>query len=75
MVLIHMRAIAWFERAPGNVRKEWDLNAEIVFEVKYRGSVSETRSEFTPGRNNRPARPVTHDILSLRRWVEPLLLV
>jgi hypothetical protein len=57
------------------VEESVDLNAEIVFEIKNGGSVTETWSEFTPRCNDRPVRQLTNGILSLRRGIDPLLFV
>jgi hypothetical protein len=50
-----------------------DLNAEIVFEIKYCGSVTETWSEFMPGCNDQRGRPLTDYISSLPKRTQPLL--
>jgi hypothetical protein len=51
------------------VKEGDDLNAEIGFEIKYGGSVTETGSYFTPRCNDRRVRPLTTGILSLRKRI------
>jgi hypothetical protein len=70
-----MRACAFRRAASGDVGEGVDLNAEIVFEIKNGGSVTETRSEITLRCNDPRVRPLPNDTLSLRKGIDPLLFV
>ena len=69
----HARHARFRRAASGDVEEGVDLNAEIVFEIKYGGAITETWSEFTPRCNDKRVRPRTNDILSLRTEIDPLL--
>ena len=69
-----MREARVFDALPlGDVGEGTDLNAEIVFEIKYSGSVTEIRFELMLRRGDQRVWPLTKDLLSTRKRIQPLL--